>query len=81
MTDEDLEGPKKTSGQRALVSWARVAREHPWLVTALAACMVAGSLLAWHFLPHEISAPRRILGGALLGFLSYLVVMMGRMLD
>jgi len=58
-----------------------VARAHPGLTAALVGCMVAGSLLAWFFLPTDISEFRRVLGGALLGLLSWLLVMMGRLLD
>ena len=39
------------------------------------------TLLAWFFLPTDISEFRRVLGGALLGLLSWLLVMMGRLLD
>jgi hypothetical protein len=58
-----------------------VARAHPGLTGALACSMVIGSCLAWFFMPTDISDLRRILGGALLGLLSWLLVMMGRLLD
>ncbi len=65
----------------ALATWSAVAREHPFLTLVLALCMTAGAALAWAFLPTEISTLRRIVGGAMLGLLSWLLVMMGRMLD
>jgi hypothetical protein len=43
--------------------------------------MLGGATLCAVALPESISLPRRILGGLLVGGLSWLLVMMGRLLD
>ena len=69
---------KSRSGVAALTA---LAQDHPFLTGTLVLLMLAGAILAWLFLPEDISGLRRIAGGALLGGLSWLLVMMGRMLD
>ena len=78
MTNKTRKDERGRSGTSTLMA---VARAHPVLTAALLGCMMAGSFLAWFFLPAEISDLRRILGGALLGLLSWLLAMMGRLLD
>lgn len=71
----------ESEARSGLGTLTEVAREHPFLTGALVVLMVLGGILAWMFGPEDISGLRRIAGGALLGGLSWLVVMMGRMLD
>lgn len=78
--DENPHHEERTVGATR-ASWARIALDHPLLSAILILCMIAGALLAWAFLPTELSTIRRLIGGALLGLLSWLIVMMGRMLD
>lgn len=66
------------SGAATLIA---VARDHPVLTGTLFLLMVVGATLSWLFLPGDLSGFRRIAGGALLGGLSWLLVMMGRLLD
>ncbi|MEE3325798.1 MAG: hypothetical protein VX252_00515 [Myxococcota bacterium] len=82
MNQENLDGAgEEKKKESPLATWIGVARDHPLLSAALMACTVIGALAAWSLLPQEISALRRLVGGALLGVLSWLIVMMGRMLD
>ncbi len=55
-------------------------RRHPLHASLLAACIVAGALIGAYFLPEELSTLRRILGGALLGGLSWLIPSFGRII-
>jgi hypothetical protein len=56
------------------------ARRHPIATSTLAASILLGGVICALFLPESISLPRRISGGLLLGGLSWLLVMMGRIL-
>lgn len=56
------------------------ARRHPGATVALALCILAGAVLAALMLPESISLPRRIVGGAVMGGLSWLLVMVGRII-
>lgn len=56
-------------------------RRHPIATATLGASILLGALGCAVFLPESISMPRRITGGLLLGGLSWLLVMMGRLLD
>ena len=74
--------PRKDSAEESAPStWVRIVTDHPVLSAALVSCMLSGAVLAWAFLPVEIETYKRLAGGALLGLLSWLMVMMGRMLD
>ena len=55
-------------------------RNHPLRALLLAACVAAGALIGAHYLPEELSTPRRVLGGALLGGLSWLIPSFGRII-
>ena len=44
-------------------------------------CIAGGTILAGALIPESISLPRRLLGGAILGGLSWLLVMVGRLID
>ena len=78
MTKTPEEEYEKRSGLRTLVA---VARDHPFLTGTLGVLMAIGSIAAWFWMPEDIASFRRILGGALLGLISWLLVMMGRLLD
>ena len=78
MTQQSEEEYENRSGLRALIA---VARDHPFLAGTLGVMMGIGSIAAWSLMPEEISSLRRVLGGALLGLVSWLLVMMGRLLD
>ena len=54
-------------------------RESPIASGFLVVSILAGAILGYQFL-EEISKPRRILGGALAGFGSWLLVMVGRII-
>jgi len=56
------------------------ARRHPGATLALALCIVAGMILCAFLLPESISLPRRIAGGAVMGGMSWLIVMVGRII-
>ena len=70
-------GRKMSPGSRVL----RWACSHPARSTTFIACMGVGIVLSLAFLPDDLSLARKILGGALLGGLSWLLPMMGRLLD
>ena len=55
-------------------------RRHPLRAIALSACIVAGGVLGSMYLPESLSMPRRVLGGALLGGLSWLIPSFGRII-
>jgi hypothetical protein len=65
--------------QRAFSLWTE-ARQHPAATAALAVCVVAGAALCALYLPESISLPRRIGGGAVMGGMSWLLVMVGRII-
>jgi len=44
------------------------------------ACVIAGATLGAAYLPESLSMPRRLLGGALLGGLSWLIPSFGRLI-
>lgn len=56
------------------------AMRHRLATAALLACIVAGAAIGGLYLPDSIGLPRRVLGGALLGGVSWLLVMMGRII-
>lgn len=56
------------------------ARRHPGATVAFALCVVAGIALGGWLLPESISLPRRLAGGAIMGGLSWLLVMVGRLI-
>ena len=56
------------------------ARQHPVATGALALCIVAGAVLCGLYLPESISLPRRVAGGAVMGGMSWLLVMVGRII-
>ena len=78
MTQQSEDEYEQRSGLKTLIA---VARDHPFLTGTLGALMAIGSVLAWFLMPEEMSSLRRLLGGALLGLVSWLLVMMGRLLD
>jgi hypothetical protein len=53
---------------------------HPLRVMGLAACVLLGAALGAALLPGDLSMPRRLLGGALLGALSWLIPSFGRII-
>jgi hypothetical protein len=57
------------------------ARAHPIATGSLAVCIVLGAVLGLEFLPESLSPTRRFLGGGLSGGGSWLLVMVGRILD
>ena len=61
--------------------WWQDAKAHPGASAALVACIVLGALLAGFWMPESISLPRRVIGGGLMGGLSWLLVMVGRLID
>jgi len=52
---------------------------HPLASAAFAGCVILGAVLAYSFLGEDFSVIRRIVGGALLGGLGWLLVMVGRL--
>lgn len=78
MTQGSDDEHRERSGVETLIA---VARDHPFLAGTLGVLMATGSVLAWFLMPEEMSSLRRLLGGALLGLVSWLLVMMGRLLD
>jgi len=56
------------------------ARRHPVPTIALVLCIVAGAVLCGLFMPESISLPRRVAGGAVMGGMSWLLVMVGRLI-
>ena len=69
---------KRASGPRA---WIAESKDHPAATAALVFCILGGTILAGSLMPESISLPRRVLGGAILGGLSWLLVMVGRLID
>ncbi|MDG2049874.1 MAG: hypothetical protein P8M78_06905 [Myxococcota bacterium] len=69
---------ERPSGPRA---WLAESKDHPVATTALVLCIVAGAILAGVFMPESISPPRRVIGGGIMGGLSWLLVMVGRLID
>ena len=56
-------------------------RSQPLRAGTLALCVIAGATLGLLYIPEEaLSVPRRLFGGALLGGLSWLLVMVGRVI-
>jgi len=55
-------------------------RRHPFRVIALTVCVIAGGALGAAYLPDSLSMPRRVVGGALLGGLSWLIPSFGRII-
>jgi hypothetical protein len=55
-------------------------RRHPVRVIGLMACVIAGATLGVAYLPESLSMPRRLVGGALLGGLSWLIPSFGRLI-
>jgi len=56
-------------------------QRHPLRAIGLISGAVAGSALAYFLLPEEISSLRRVLGGGLLGGLSWFIVSFGSLID
>ncbi len=56
------------------------AMRHRLATAALLLCIVAGAAIGGLYVPESIGLPRRVLGGALLGGVSWLLVMMGRII-
>ena len=69
---------KRPAGPRA---WIAESKDHPAATAALVFCIAGGTILAGALIPESISLPRRLLGGAILGGLSWLLVMVGRLID
>ena len=69
---------ERASGPRA---WIAESKDHPLATAALVFCILGGAILAGTLMPESISWPRRVLGGAILGGLSWLLVMVGRLID
>ncbi|MBW2231653.1 MAG: hypothetical protein JRH17_14805 [Deltaproteobacteria bacterium] len=57
------------------------ARRHPIATSTLIASGLVGAVICVVYLPESISLARRVVGGLLVGGLSWLLVMMGRLLD
>lgn len=53
---------------------------HPGATIALALCILGGAALSGLFMPESITLPRRIAGGAVMGGMSWLLVMIGRLI-
>ena len=68
----------RSSGPR---SWLAESKDHPVATSVLVLCMVGGAILAGLLMPESISPPRRIIGGGIMGGLSWLLVMFGRVLE
>jgi len=73
------EGPHE-EGREGAVSILAEARRHPGATIALALCIVAGMALSGLFMPESISLARRVAGGAVMGGLAWLTVMIGRVI-
>jgi hypothetical protein len=56
------------------------ANENPLATAALGLCVVAGAVSGYVLIEGDLSATRRILGGALAGAGSWLLVMVGRII-
>jgi hypothetical protein len=69
--------PEATSEQEGLMASAA---RHPIATGTLAASLLTGALLGYLFLDDDFSATRRILGGAVAGGGSWLLVMVGRII-
>ena len=61
-------------------SLSEAIRRHPVRVIGLMACVIAGATLGAAYLPESLSMPRRLVGGALLGGLSWLIPSFGRLI-
>ena len=59
---------------------ADFARESPLATAALALSIIAGAIIGYAFIGEDLSATRRVLGGALAGGGSWLLVMFGRVI-
>jgi hypothetical protein len=55
-------------------------RRHRLGTAALVLCIVGGAAIGAFYLPESIGLVRRVLGGALLGGVSWLLVMVGRLI-
>ena len=75
--DKEVE-TKRPSGPRA---WIAESKDHPAATAALVFCIIGGAILSGALMPESISMPRRIVRGAILGGLSWLLVMVGRLID
>lgn len=56
------------------------AMRHPAATIALVLCILGGAVLSGLFMPESITLPRRVVGGAVMGGLSWLLVMVGRLI-
>ena len=53
---------------------------HPLPSLLFVCCVLLGAVLATFYLPEDIALARRVVGGAILGGLSWLLVMVGRII-
>jgi hypothetical protein len=78
-TDPEIRGNPAES-ERNAESLFDEAMQHPLATAALVLCIIAGAAIGSLFLPESIGLLRRVLGGGLMGGVSWLLVMMGRLI-
>lgn len=69
-----------TENERGVESLLDEAMQHRLATAALLLCIVAGAAIGGLYLPESIGLLRRVLGGALMGGVSWLLVMVGRII-
>ncbi len=78
MNPTDPEAQASTEPEAGLLATARA---HPGMTATLVLSVVIGAYAGFEVIPAESYAPaRRIVGGGLLGGLSWLLVMVGRII-
>lgn len=55
--------------------------EHPVAIGMLVVAMIAGACVSFVYLSHTLSPTRSVLGGALVGFGCWMLVMFGQLID
>jgi hypothetical protein len=78
--DDDAHDRSAEDAAPRAFSLLEEARRHPGATLAFGLCVVAGVVLGGWLLPESISLPRRLAGGAIMGGLSWLLVMVGRLI-
>jgi hypothetical protein len=78
---KDAEDAKDAKHEAEAEGLLATIRSQPIRAVTLVLCMIAGATLGLLYIPEEaLSVPRRLFGGALLGGLSWLLVMVGRII-
>lgn len=80
MRDDEQDSAETTDRESGTKSLLAEAAEHPGATAALVVCIVGGAALAGLYMPESTSLPRRVTGGAVMGGMSWLLVMVGRLL-